>query len=105
MKLKTWLDAERGRCTALAGHLGVSVGRISQMADEGVPVKHMQAVRAFTENSVTLEEMVEARTPENAATEPVRHANRRDNEEGGGVHDTTVVADAFDVHHHEGVPQ
>ena len=64
MNLKTWLDAERGRYTALADHLGVSVGRVSQMADEGVPVKHMQAVRDFSGNAVTLEEMVAARTPE-----------------------------------------
>lgn len=69
MQLKTWLDAERGRYTALADHLGVSVGRISQMADEGVPVKYMQAVRAFSKNKVSLEEMVKARTPDAKATE------------------------------------
>ncbi len=70
MELKTWLDAERGRYTALAAHLEVTVGRISQMADEGVPVKYMQSVRSFTKNKVTLEEMVKARTPEvKASTE------------------------------------
>lgn len=69
MELKTWLDAERGRYTALAGHLNVSVGRISQMADEGVPVKYMQAVSAFTKNKVTVAEMVKARTPEPKTTE------------------------------------
>ncbi|QIM51601.1 helix-turn-helix domain-containing protein [Hydrogenophaga crocea] len=69
MELKTWLDAERGRYTALAAHLDVTVGRISQMADEGVPVKYMQAVRAFTKNKVTLEEMVKARTPDSKTAE------------------------------------
>lgn len=70
MELKAWLDAERGRYTALADHLGVSVGRVSQMVGEGVPVKHMQAVRDFTVNAVTLEEMVAARTPELIGAEP-----------------------------------
>lgn len=64
MDLKAWLDEERGRYTALASHLGVSVGRISQIADDGVPTKFMFAVRDFTGGSVSLEEMVEARTPE-----------------------------------------
>lgn len=64
MDLKAWLDEERGRYTALASHLGVSVGRISQIADDGVPTKFMFAVRDFTSGAVSLEEMVEARTPE-----------------------------------------
>lgn len=64
MDLKNWLDAERGRYTALANHLDVSVSRVSQMADNGVPTKHMLAVRAFTDGEVTLEEMVEERTPD-----------------------------------------
>lgn len=63
MNLKTWLTSERGRATALAAHLGVTDGRISQMADEGVPTKHMFRVRAFTKNAVTLESMVQAKTP------------------------------------------
>lgn len=66
MNLKSWLDEERGRYTALAGHLGVSVGRASQMADDGVPPKFMLAVRDFTGGAVSLEELVEARTPEAA---------------------------------------
>jgi hypothetical protein len=33
------------------------------MADDGVPPKYMLAVRDFTEGAVTLEEMVQARTP------------------------------------------
>ena len=64
MKLKPWLDEERGRYKALAAHLGVSDGRISQIAENGVPTKYMFAVRDFTSGAVTLEEMVEARMPE-----------------------------------------
>lgn len=62
MNLKKWLNEERGRCTALAAELGVTVGRISQMADTGVPTKHMMTVRAFTKDSVSLESMVQDRT-------------------------------------------
>lgn len=64
MKLKTWLDEERGRSKALADHLAVSPGRISQMAEDGVPPKFMFSVRDFTGGAVSLEELVEARTPE-----------------------------------------
>lgn len=63
MELKPWLDEERGRYGALAAHLGVSVGRISQIAVSGVPVKYMQAVRDFSDGAVSLEEMVDVRTP------------------------------------------
>lgn len=73
MNLKTWLVAERGRATALASHLGVTDGRISQMADEGVPTKHMFRVRAFTKNAVTLESMVQAKTPSTPAPLEVVH--------------------------------
>lgn len=65
MELKSWLDAERGRYTALASHLNLTVGRISQMADHGVPPKFMLEVRDFTSGAVTLEDMVAARTPGN----------------------------------------
>jgi hypothetical protein len=61
--LKAWLDEERGRYTALALHLDVSVGRVSQMADDGVPPKFMLSVRDFTGGEVSLEAMVAARTP------------------------------------------
>jgi hypothetical protein len=63
MNLKQWLDEERGRCTALAAHLGVSVGRVSQMAADGVPPKFMFSVRDFSGGAVSLESMVAARTP------------------------------------------
>ncbi|KQO38066.1 hypothetical protein ASF19_20015 [Acidovorax sp. Leaf84] len=62
MNLENWLGAERGRQKALAAHLGLTVGRISQMADGGVPPKYMLAVRDFTKGEVTLEALVQART-------------------------------------------
>lgn len=63
LKLKTWLDAERGRATALANHLGLTLSRVSQFADDGVPPKYMLAVRDFTKGKVTLDSMVRERTP------------------------------------------
>lgn len=77
MNLKTWLTSERGRATALASHLGVTDGRISQMADEGVPTKHMIRVRAFTRNAVTLESMVQAKTPGEASAQHASSGGRR----------------------------
>jgi hypothetical protein len=68
--LKAWLDEERGRYTALAAHLGVSVGRVSQIADDGVPPKFMLMVRDFTKDAVSLEAMVAARTPGSQPSEP-----------------------------------
>jgi DNA-binding transcriptional regulator YdaS (Cro superfamily) len=69
MSLKSWLSEERGRATALAERLGVSLSRVSQMADDGVPPKYMLIVRDFTGGAVTLESMVEARTPDPAEKE------------------------------------
>ena len=66
MKLKSWLDEERGRASALAAHLGLTAGRISQMAADGVPVKFMQTVSAFTGGDVSITEMVDERTPDAA---------------------------------------
>lgn len=66
--LKDWLEEERGRSTALASHLVVTVGRVSQMATEGVPVKFMEKVRDFTGGEVSIEAMVSARTPAKAET-------------------------------------
>ena len=63
MNLKHWLDAERGRNAALAAHLGLTAGRITQMASDGVPPKFMLIVRDFTNGLVSLESLVEARTP------------------------------------------
>ena len=54
---------------ALAEFLGISAGRMSQIAVDGVPVKYMPAVRDFTKGAVTLDVMVAKR-----ATEPERVA-------------------------------
>lgn len=61
MDLRTWLDTERGRHAALAAHLDLSPGRISQIADDGVPMKYMLAIRDFTKGEVSLEEMASQR--------------------------------------------
>ncbi len=71
MKLKTWLDAERGRSAALAAHLDVTAGRVSQMSMDGVPVKFMQVVSAFTGGDVSVTEMVDERTPDVAEQKAV----------------------------------
>ena len=63
MDLKQWLEAERGRHAALAAHLDLSPGRITQIADDGVPAKYMLIVRDFTGGAVTLEDMVSQRSP------------------------------------------
>ncbi|CAN7448549.1 helix-turn-helix domain-containing protein [Acidovorax sp. LjRoot66] len=70
MDLKTWLSAERGRATSLAAHLKLTLGRISQMADDGVPPKYMLAIRDYTKGEVPLESLVQDRTP--AAAEPAK---------------------------------
>lgn len=61
MNLKTWLQQERGRRTALAQRLGVSLSYMCQIADEGVPIKYMESIRDFTGGIVTLECMVRQR--------------------------------------------
>lgn len=58
MRLKEWLDAERGRYRLLAQALGVTIGRVSQMARSGVPKSHLIAVRDFTGGEVSIEEML-----------------------------------------------
>jgi predicted XRE-type DNA-binding protein len=58
-KLKLWLDGEHGRYRALATALGVTKGRVSQMARDGVPKSHLIAVRNFTGGAVSIEEMLE----------------------------------------------
>lgn len=71
MNLKHWMKLQRGRNVALANRLGVSPGRMSQIADNGVPDKYKLAVRDFTKHAVSLEEMVWERTPGLQAGKPV----------------------------------
>lgn len=58
MRFPTWLDEEPGRLTKMAAHFDVSPSAISQWRANGVPPARMKAVRDFTENLVTLEEML-----------------------------------------------
>lgn len=58
MDLSTWLDADRGRLTALAAHFGLTQSAVSQWRSNGVPTQRMKAVRAFTGGEVTLDEML-----------------------------------------------
>lgn len=58
MNLTDWLEAEKGRATAIAAHFEISRAAVSQWKTNGVPVDNMKAVRDFTNNEVTLEEMV-----------------------------------------------
>ena len=93
MNLKQWLDQERGRCTALAAHLNVSVGRISQMTDSGVPDKYKFAVRDFTGGVVSLESMVEARTPK---ADPILETQLTEAAKAGLIERRTLVRRADD---------
>ena len=74
MKLTDWLDADRGRLTALAAHFALSPSAVSQWRAEGVPVRRMRAVRDFTAGEVTLDEMVAHREAAANGTEAQRAA-------------------------------
>ena len=71
--LKTWLDEERGRSLMLSRHLGLSQGRITQIASDGIPDKYKLAIRDFTNGEVTLESMVVTRLNAAPAQQEVNH--------------------------------
>ena len=58
MTLIEWLDADRGRLTALAAYFGLTQSAVSQWRTNGVPIGRMKAVREYTRGAVTLEEML-----------------------------------------------
>lgn len=58
MNLNQWLDAETGRSARLAEHFNVTPSAVTQWRSNGVPVDRMKAVRDFTANAVTVEEML-----------------------------------------------
>ena len=58
MNLPTWLDADRGRLTALAAHFDLTPSAVSQWRTNGVPPARMKAVRDFTGGVVSLDEML-----------------------------------------------
>ncbi|WP_034930830.1 YdaS family helix-turn-helix protein [Candidatus Accumulibacter vicinus] len=60
MDISTWLDADRGRLTALAAHFGLTQSAVSQWRANGVPPARMKAVREFTGGAVTLDDMLPA---------------------------------------------
>lgn len=61
--LHEWLRAETGRNLALARHLRLTEGRISQMSVTGVPDKYKLAISQFTGGAVSVESMVRQRAP------------------------------------------
>ena len=63
MNIIDWLEAEKGRSTALANHFGRTPAAISQWKTNGVPVDLMKAVRDYTGGAVTLEEMIPESAP------------------------------------------
>ncbi|MFO0454249.1 MAG: YdaS family helix-turn-helix protein [Pseudomonadota bacterium] len=68
MNLSDWLDAERGRLTALAAHFDVTQAAVTQWRTTGVPVTRMRAVVEFTDGAVTYEDMVSQREERHRAT-------------------------------------
>lgn len=60
MDLHTWLDKpeNKGKATALADHLGVTLAAVSLWRKSGVPLKHMQQVVAFSKGAVKLKSLL-----------------------------------------------
>lgn len=58
MKITDWLDADRGRLTAMALHFDLTQSAVSQWRENGVPRARMKAVRDFTGGQVSLDEML-----------------------------------------------
>ncbi len=75
MDLHTWLDAEKGRASALAQHLNVSKTAVSLWRENGVPMPHMLGVVEFTAGAVTVAEMAEhaiaCRAAQKSAAPPI----------------------------------
>lgn len=60
MDITLWLNADRGRLTAMAKHFGLTQSAVSQWRTKGVPPHRMKAVRDFTGGEVTLDDMLPA---------------------------------------------
>lgn len=63
MNFGEWIKAQPGRASAAAAHFGVSQSAISQWVANGVPLARMKAVREFSGDEVTLEDMVPGPAP------------------------------------------
>lgn len=74
MTLSEWLDADRGRLTALAAHFNLTQSAVSQWRSNGVPPRRMKAVRDFTGGAVSLDDMLEADPPAPAPAPPTAQA-------------------------------
>lgn len=70
MTLIEWLDAGRGRSTALATHFALTQSAVSQWRTNGVPLGRMKAVREYTRGAVTLDEMLPDSTWRHPAGRP-----------------------------------
>ncbi len=72
MKLNTWLEAEKGRLTALADHFNLTPSAVSQWKTNGVPRDKLRAVRDWTDGAVELEDMLPDHGPEKIVSPDVR---------------------------------
>lgn len=61
MKFSQWLDGEVGRSSRIAQHFGVTPSAVTQWRTNGVPIDSMKEVRSFTNDEVSLEEMLDER--------------------------------------------
>lgn len=57
MDLNEWLNGS-GRTVGLAQHCKVTPSAVSQWKTNGVPVRHMEAVSAFTAGEVSVEDLL-----------------------------------------------
>lgn len=59
MKLKSWIESERGRAMALARAIDVPPSFVSKMisGEKAIPAEHCQAIFAFTSGQVSIPEM------------------------------------------------
>jgi hypothetical protein len=62
MKFHEWLDAEKGRTTAVAEFFGVTLSAVTQWR-EGVPRERMRGLLEFTGGRVGYEDMLPKRGP------------------------------------------
>lgn len=63
MTFSDWLDADRGRLTALAAHFSLTQSAVSQWRVNGVPRARMKAVRDFSGGAISLDEMLPSSPP------------------------------------------
>lgn len=59
MKLKSWIELERGRAMSLARFIDVPPSFVSKIVagEKAIPAEHCKAIEAFTNGAVTCQEM------------------------------------------------